>query len=147
MCGEGVKMGRKTNGLFAAKKLIAKRRNFKIRKVNLLVKAKYDPLENANQAKGIILEKTQREAKQPNSALRKSVVVQLSKNGKSVTAFLPGNNASKFVQEHDEVMIEGIGGIKGKSKGDIPGVRWKVIQINGQSLNALVRGKLERARK
>jgi len=140
-------MGRKTNGLFAAKKLISKRKNFKIRKVNPLVKAKYDPLENANQAKGIVLEKTQREAKQPNSALRKCAVVQLSKNGKSVTAFLPGNNASKFINEHDEVMIEGIGGIKGKSKGDIPGVRWKVIQVNGQSLNALIRGKLERARK
>lgn len=140
-------MGRKTNGLFAAKKLIAKRRQFKIRKVDPLVKAKYDPLENANQAKGIVLEKTQREAKQPNSALRKCAVVQLSKNGKSVTAFLPGNNASKFVNEHDEVLIEGIGGIMGKAKGDIPGVRWKVIQVNGQSLNALVRGKIERARK
>jgi len=140
-------MGRKTNGLFAAKKLIAKRRQFKIKRVNPLVRAKYDPLENANQAKGIVLEKTQREAKQPNSALRKCVVVQLSKNGKSVTAFLPGNNASKFVQEHDEVLIEGIGGIKGKSKGDIPGVRWKVTQVNAQSLNALVRGKIERARK
>jgi len=34
-----------------------------------------------------------------------------------------------------------------ESKGDIPGVRWKVIQVNGQSLNALVRGKVERARK
>jgi small subunit ribosomal protein S12 len=140
-------MSRKTNGLFAAKKLIEKRNKFKIRKVNLLEKAKYDPLENANQAKGIVLEKTQREAKQPNSALRKCAVVQLSKNGKTVAAFLPGNNASKFVNEHDEVMIEGIGGIKGKSKGVIPGIRWKVIQVNGQSLNALVRGKLERARK
>ena len=58
-----------------------------------------------------------------------------------------GNNASKFVQEHDEVLVEGIGGIKGKSKGDIPGVRWKVTQVNDQSLNALVRGKIERARK
>lgn len=117
------------------------------RRVNPLEKAKYDPLENANQAKGIVLNKTEREAKQPNSALRKCVTVQLSKNGKSIVAFLPGNNASKFVNEHDEVMVEGIGGIKGKSKGDIPGVRWKVIQVNGQSLNALIRGKLERARK
>jgi len=140
-------MSRKTNGLFAAKKMISKRNKFKIRKVDPLVRAKYDPLENANQAKGIVLEKTQREAKQPNSALRKCCVVQLSKNGKSVTAFMPGNNASGFINEHDEVMIEGIGGIKGKSKGDIPGVRWKVIQVNGQSLNALVRGKVERARK
>lgn len=140
-------MGRKTNGLFAAKKLIAKRNKFKIKKVSPLVKAKYDPLENANQAKGIVLEKTNREAKQPNSALRKCCVVQLSKNGKTVTAFMPGNNASKFINEHDEVLIEGIGGIMGKSKGDIPGVRWKVIQVNGQSLNALIRGRLERARK
>lgn len=140
-------MGRKTNGLFAAKKLIEKRNKFRKKKVDLLEKAKYDPLENANQAKGIVLQKTEREAKQPNSALRKCVVVQLSKNGKSIAAFLPGNNASKFVNEHDEVMVEGIGGIQGKSKGDIPGIRWKVIHVNGQSLNALIRGKLERARK
>ncbi|MCA9486866.1 30S ribosomal protein S12 [Candidatus Woesearchaeota archaeon] len=140
-------MSRKTNGLFAAKKMLIKRALFKKRRVNPLEKAKYDPLENANQAKGIVLNKTEREAKQPNSALRKCVTVQLSKNGKSIVAFLPGNNASKFVNEHDEVMVEGIGGIKGKSKGDIPGVRWKVIQVNGQSLNALIRGKLERARK
>lgn len=140
-------MGRKTNGLFAAKKIMAKRKAFKKKKVDLLAKAKYDPLENADQAKGIVLEKTQREAKQPNSALRKCVVVQLSKNGKSIAAFLPGNNASKFVNEHDEVMVEGIGGIKGKSKGDIPGIRWKVIHVNGQSLKALCKGKVERARK
>ena len=140
-------MSRKTNGLFAAKKMVAKRNQFKKRKVDLLKRAKYDPLENSVQAKGIILEKTQKEAKQPNSALRKCVTVQLSKNGKSIGAFLPGNNASKFVNEHDEVVVEGIGGIKGKAKGDIPGIRWKVITVNGQSLNALVRGKVERARK
>ena len=140
-------MSRKTNGLFAAKKMIEKRNKFKKRKVDLLKKAKYDPLENSVQAKGIVLEKTQKEAKQPNSALRKCVTVQLSKNGKSIGAFLPGNQASKFVNEHDEVVIEGIGGIMNKAKGDIPGIRWKVIQVNGQSLKALVKGKIERARK
>ena len=140
-------MAKKTNGLFAAKKLKDKRKQFRRERVDPLKKAKYDPLENSNQAKGIVLEKKQREAKQPNSALRKCVVVQLSKNGKSIAAFLPGNNASKFVNEHDEVMVEGIGGIKGKSKGDIPGIRWKVTQVNNQSLRALVKGKLERARK
>ena len=140
-------MGRKTNGLFAGRKLIEKRKANKKTRIDPLKKAKYDPLECSSQAKGIVLEKTQREAKQPNSALRKCVVVQLSKNGKTIAAFLPGNNASKFVNEHDEVMVEGIGGIKGKSKGDIPGIRWRVIKVNGQSLNALIRGKLERARK
>ncbi|MFT4244249.1 MAG: 30S ribosomal protein S12 [Candidatus Woesearchaeota archaeon] len=140
-------MSRKTNGLFAAKKMIAKRKTFKKKKVDLFKKAKYDPLGNSVQAKGIVIEKTQRGAKQPNSALRKCVTVQLSKNGKTVGAFLPGNNASKFVNEHDEVVIEGIGGIQGKAKGDIPGIRRKVIKVNGQSLKALVKGKIERARK
>jgi small subunit ribosomal protein S12 len=140
-------MGRKTNGLFAARKLIKNRSKFKKTRINPLVKAKYDPLECACQAKGIVLKKIEREAKQPNSAKRKGVDVQLSKNGKVIAAFLPGNNASKFVNEHDEVMVEGIGGIKGKKKGDIPGIRWKVIQVNGQSLKALLAGKLERARK
>lgn len=140
-------MGKKTNGLFAAKKLINARNQFKKRKVTALVKKKYDPLECTSQAKGIVLKKIEREAKQPNSAKRKGVDVQLSKNGKTIAAFLPGNKATSFVNEHDEVMVEGIGGIKGRKKGDIPGIRWKVIQVNGQSLNALIRGKLERARK
>ena len=140
-------MGKKTNGLFAAKTLLKIRKKFEKKKVDLLKKKKYDPLENASQAKGIVLKKIEREAKQPNSAKRKGVDVQLSKNGKVIAAFLPGYNATKFVNEHDEVMVEGIGGIKGRKKGDIPGIRWKVIQVNGQSLRALISGKLERARK
>ncbi|MBI2661744.1 30S ribosomal protein S12, partial [Candidatus Woesearchaeota archaeon] len=49
--------------------------------------------------------------------------------------------------EHDEVIIECIGGAMGKSKGDIPGVRWQVIKVNNQSLDALLKGILEKARK
>ncbi len=44
-------------------------------------------------------------------------------------------------------MIECIGGAKGRSKGDIPGIRWQVIKVNDQSLQALLSGKLEKARK
>ena len=79
--------------------------------------------------------------------MRKCVRVQLVKNGKQVTAFLPGDGATKLVDEHDEVVIECIGGAMGRSKGDIPGVRWRVMKVNDQSLNALLRGKLEKARK
>ncbi|MBI3036933.1 hypothetical protein HYY73_04250 [Candidatus Woesearchaeota archaeon] len=75
------------------------------------------------------------------------VRVQLIKNGRQVTAFCPGDGASKLVDEHDEVMVECIGGRKGRSYGDIPGVRWKVIKINDQSLDALLKGKVEKARK
>jgi len=87
------------------------------------------------------------EAKQPNSAMRKCVRVQLVKNGRQLTAFCPGDGASKLIDEHDEVFIECIGGGMGKSKGDIPGVRWQVIKVNDQSLIALLSGKLEKARK
>ena len=111
------------------------------------LKRKSDPLEGASQARGIILEKVEMEAKQPNSAMRKCVKVQLIKNGRQVTAFAPGDGAIKLMDEHDEVIVECIGGTKGRAKGDIPGVRWQVIKINDQSLDALLKGKIEKARK
>ena len=83
----------------------------------------------------------------PNSAVRKCVRVQLIKNGKSVTAFLPRDGALNFVDEHDEVIIGGIGGSMGGAMGDIPGVRWQVFKVNGVSLNELVRGRKEKPRR
>jgi small subunit ribosomal protein S12 len=118
---------------------------FKARTLNLYAKA--DPLGGRNQAKGIVLQKIQKEAKQPNSAMRKCCKVQLTKNGKTVTAFIPGNLAQKFIDEHDEVMIERIGGKQGRSKGDIPGVRFKVIKVNDQPLHLLWQGKIEKGRR
>ena len=94
-----------------------------------------------------MLEKIQVESKQPNSAMRKAVRVQLIKNSKQVSAFIPGYNAQRFIDEHDEVMIECIGGSKGRSKGDIPGIRWQVIKVNDQSLRALCSGKIEKGRR
>ena len=127
------------------KKFRWKSRKFKVRALNLY--AKSDPLKGANQAKGIVLQKVQKEAKQPNSAMRKCCKVQLTKNGKQVTAFIPGNLGQKFINEHDEVLIERIGGKQGRSKGDIPGVRYQVIQVNDQPLHRLVTGKVEKGRR
>ena len=73
--------------------------------------------------------------------------VQLIKNGRQVTAFLPGDGAQKLVAEHDEVIIECIGGKMGRAKGDIPCVRWQVIKVNDQSLQALRLGKIEKGRR
>ena len=95
----------------------------------------------------MVTEKVQKEAKQPNSAMRKWCKVQLTKNSKVVTAFIPGNLAQKFIDEHDEVLIERIGGKQGRSKGDIPGVRWQVIKVNDQPLKMLVQGKIEKGRR
>jgi small subunit ribosomal protein S12 len=139
-------------GLFGARKLKKRRKkmrwhswNYKKRMNHL--KEKSDPLEGASQAKGIVLEKVQKEAKQPNSALRKCCRVQLIKNNKQVTAFIPGNLAQKFIDEHDEVIIEAIGGKQGRAKGDIPCVRYQVIKVNDQALRQLVRGKIEKGRR
>ncbi len=145
-------MGHKSRGLGASKALKKRRHHGKWLDANyvrrtLQLQKKADPLEGASQAKGIVLEKVQLEAKQPNSAMRKCCKVQLIKNGRQVTAFMPRDGAQKLIDEHDEVLIESIGGCQGKSKGDIPGVRWQVIKVNGQSLDALLRGKLEKARK
>ncbi len=127
------------------KKFQWKDRKFKVRTLDLY--AKSDPLEGANQAKGIVLAKVQKEAKQPNSAMRKCCKVQLTKNGRSVTAFIPGNLAQKFIDEHDEVMIQRIGGKQGRSKGDIPGVRYAVIKVNDQPLDRLWLGKIQKGRR
>jgi small subunit ribosomal protein S12 len=136
-------------GLFAARKLRLKRlkfrwsqREFRIRLLRL--REKYDPLEGAPMAKGIVLEKVGVESRQPNSALRKCVRVQLVKNGKVVTAFVPYDGGITFIDEHDEVIIAGIGGSKGRSMGDLPGVRYKVIMVNGVSLDALIKGKKQK---
>ena len=145
-------MAKKSKGLGAAKKLNKRRTQSRwmhkkyIKKV-LGLKKKSDPLGGASQAKGIVIEKKQLEAKQPNSAMRKCARVQLTKNGKQVTAFMPGDGATKLIDEHDEVIIECIGGKMGRSKGDIPGVRWQVLKVNDQSLKALLGGRLEKARK
>jgi small subunit ribosomal protein S12 len=145
-------MAKKSKGVNAGSKLAKRRKTARwknkwfVRKA-LNLKVKSDPLIGASQAKGLVLEKIQLEAKQPNSGMRKCVRVQLIKNGKQISAFLPGDGATKLVDEHDEVVVECIGGPMGKSKGDIPGVRWQVIKVNDQSLDALRKGKLEKARK
>ncbi len=145
-------MSNKSTGLNAGKALKKRRDKYRWSSAAFVtrmkdLKKKSDPLGGASMAKGIVLEKVQLEAKQPNSAMRKCVRVQLTRNAKQVTAFAPGDGATKLIDEHDEVIIECIGGNKGRSKGDIPGVRWQVIKVNDQSLKALLGGKIEKARK
>lgn len=139
-------------GLINARSLMKRRRkfrwsdkNYKRRVLELYKNA--DPLDGKSQAKGIVLEKIQKEAKQPNSAMRKCCKVQLKKNSIKITAFIPGNLAQRFIEEHDEVLVERIGGKMGRSKGDIPGVRYQVIKVNDQPLRLLVKGKIERGRR
>ncbi len=136
-------------GLFTARKLRKDAQNNRwndryYKKRVLKLKEKSDPLQGSAQARGIVLEKVGVEAKQPNSAIRKCVKIQLIKNGRQITAFAPGNGAINFIDDHDEVMVEGIGGRMGRSYVDIPGVRYKVIKVNNVSLDEMVRGRKEK---
>ena len=138
--GKGINAARKLKK--SRKKQLWSDRYYKRRVLHL--KEKSDPLGGVAQAKGIVIEKVGIEAKQPNSAIRKCVKIQLIRNGRQITAFAPGDNAIGFIDEHDEVVVEGIGGRMGRSYGDIPGVRFKVIKVNDVCLQELVRKKIEK---
>jgi len=145
-------MAKSPLGLFAGRILKAKKKRqrwevskYARRKLGLDKKA--NPLAGAPQGRAIVLEKVGVEAKQPNSAVRKCVRIQLIKNGKTVTAFLPRDGAMNFIDEHDEVHVEGMGATQGGAMGDIPGVRYKVFKVNGISLKQLVTGKKEKPRR
>jgi len=145
-------LSKSPTGEFAARKLRVKKQRLRwsnkyYKRRLLMLDKRADPLEGAPQARGIVLEKVGVESKQPNSAIRKCARVQLVKNGKQITAFLPGDGALNYVDEHDEVLVQGIGGSMGRSMGDIPGVRWTVFKVNGVSLNELVYGKKEKPRR
>ena len=138
------------NGLFTARKLRNQRRKDRYRSKDYVLRLrrrteKKDILEGAPMGRGIVLQKVGIESKQPNSAIRKCVRVQIIKNGKLATAFLPGDGALNHVDEHDEVTIVGIGGPRSRSMGDIPGVRYKVSKVNGVPLELLVLGKRQKA--
>ena len=54
--------------------------------------------------------------------------------------FRQNDGCLNFVDENDEVLISGFGR-RGKAKGDIPGVRFKVVKVSGVGLLALWKEK------
>lgn len=113
----------------------------------LRLREKADPLEGAPQAKAIVLEKRGVTQKQPHSGIMKCARVQLIKNGKQVTAFAPRDGAIKFIDEHDEVIIEGIGGSQHGPYGSQWGVKYRITHVNGQSLEMLRSGRKEKIKR
>ena len=101
------------------------------------------PFAGASHAAGIVVEKVGVEAKQPNSAVRKCVRVQLKKNNKRITAYVPRDGGMSFVDENDEVLVAGFGR-SGKAVGDLPGVRFKIVKCASTGLLALWLHKKEK---
>ncbi len=72
-------------------------------------------------------------------------VVTGSANLGFVVGIVPNDGCLNFVDENDEVLLYGFGR-KGKAKGDIPGVRFKVVKVSGVGLLALWKEKKEKPR-
>ena len=123
------------------KKLRWKDRKYKKRKLELWKK---DPLKGAPQGRGIVIDKRAVEQRKPASGLIKAVRVQLIKNNIQVTAHVPGEGAIDHIDEHDEVIIESIGGSQGGPKGTMWGIKYKVIAVNGVALSEILSGKKQK---
>jgi len=143
--GAGKANGMNAGGVLRRKRKITrwKQKSYKKRHFGTALKA--NPFGGSCFAKGIVLEKIGIEAKQPNSAIRKCVRVQLIKNGKKITAFVPNDGCLLYIEDNDEVLVAGFGR-SGHAVGDIPGVRFQVLKVAGVALTSLWRGKKEKPR-
>ena len=135
-------------GEFAARNLVRRRKKFRWKstqhKRKLLGLWKDTPLEGAPRARAIVLKKKGVEQKQPHSGIIKTVRCQIVKNGIQVTAFVPKTGAIKHIDEHDEVIIEGVGGSQGGAVGSMHGIKYKVVAVNGAALSEILKGKKEK---
>ncbi|MEM3791399.1 MAG: 30S ribosomal protein S12 [Candidatus Micrarchaeaceae archaeon] len=140
------------NGEFTAKILMKKRKQHRMlkkwwKRKFFKLKYKYDPLGKSHMARAIVLSKFLLKQKQPNSGKIKCVKVQLVKNGRVVGAWVPYDGSINFIDEHDEVMIEGMGGSQRGQMGSIPGLKYKVKAVNGVDLFQIVKGKKEKPKR
>ncbi len=135
-------------GEFNARKLVKRRKKNRWKKIDykkrVLQLWKKDPLEGAPMARGIVIDKRVVEQRKPASGLLKCVRVQLIKNNVQITAHVPGEGAIDHINEHDEVIVEPVGGAQGGPKGSMVGVKYKVIAVNGVSLKEILLGKKQK---
>ena len=139
-------------GEFAAKELIRKRKKHRMlkkwwKRKYFKLKQKYDPVGTVPMAKALVLQKFVLQQKQPHSGLIKCVRVQLVKNGKVVGAYVPDDGTINFIEEHDEVTIQGMGGSQRGQMGSIPGLKYRVIALNGTDIYQIVKGKKEKPKR
>ncbi len=140
------------NGEFAARKLVSQRKKQRmlkkwLKRKMLKLKQKYDPMGTVPMAKGLVLQKFIVEQKQPHSGQIKCVRVQLVKNNRVVGAYVPGDGSINFIDEHDEVTIEGMGGSQRGQMGCIPGLKYKVSAVNGADMDLVRKGKIEKPKR
>ncbi len=135
-------------GGFSARQIKKKRKKFRWKDIKYkrrqLKLWKKDPLRGAPQARGIVIDKRVVDQKKPTSGLLKCVRVQIIKNNVQVTAHVPREGAIQHINEHDEVVIEKVGGAQGGPKGTMVGIKYKVVKVNGVALSEILSGKKQK---
>jgi small subunit ribosomal protein S12 len=135
-------------GEFSARKLVKARKRARWKDIHYKRRMrqlwKKDPLRGAPQGRGIVIDKRNVEQRKPASGLIKAVRVQLLKNNIQVTSHVPGEGAIDHINEHDEVVIESIGGAQGGPKGTMWGIKYKVVAVNGVALSEILSGKKQK---
>jgi small subunit ribosomal protein S12 len=135
-------------GEFSGRRIVKARKKFRWKDIHYKTRMrqlwKKDPLRGAPQGRGIVIDKRNVEQRKPASGLIKAVRVQLLKNNIQVTAHVPGEGAQDHINEHDEVLIESIGGAQGGPKGTMWGIKYKVIAVNGVALSEIMSGKKQK---
>ena len=135
-------------GEFSGRIMVRRRKKFKWKSIaykrRMLKLWERDPLEGSPQGRGLVIDKRAVEQKKPASGLTKAVRVQLIKNNIQVTAHVPGEKAIEKISEHDEVIVEKIGGGQGGSKGSMVGIKFQVSKINGVALSEILSGKKQK---
>jgi small subunit ribosomal protein S12 len=135
-------------GEFSARKIVKARKRARWKDTHYKSRMKQlwkkDPLRGAPQGRGIVIDKRNVEQRKPASGLIKAVRVQLLKNNIQVTAHVPGEGAIDHINEHDEVLIESVGGAQGGPKGTMWGIKYKVIAVNGVALSEILSGKKQK---
>src|SRR3972149_3618879 len=128
--------------------MVRRRKKFKWKSIaykrRMLKLWERDPLEGSPQGRGLVIDKRAVEQKKPASGLTKAVREQLIKNNIQVTAHVPGEKAIEKISEHDEVIVEKIGGGQGGSKGSMVGIKFQVSKINGVALSEILSGKKQK---
>lgn len=143
-------MGNKPRGLNAGKKLKKRRKQFIFakkdsRRMKTKAYKKTDPFAGAPLARAVVLQKYELEVKQPHSGLRKCIKAQVIKNGRTVTAYGGVRpNAIKNIDEHNEVLLERCGAPQRRAFGDMPGIKFRVVKVNGVALEEIRTGRKEK---
>ena len=71
-------------------------------------------------------------------------MVQLIKNGKNTTSFVPSDGCLNLIEENVKFQLLDL--VKDHSVGDIPGVCFKIVKVARVCLLALYKGRKEKSK-